>query len=136
MANQAGADKRPLSPHLQVWKFHPTMLSSILHRITGVGNAVGTAAIVGWLFAIASGGKVFECYDVFFSSIFGKLILFGFTVSVMYHLSNGIRHLVWDAGKGYTPSVANFWSYFSILFGLFGAIAVWFFAGLIPGIAV
>ncbi|WP_018997658.1 succinate dehydrogenase, cytochrome b556 subunit [Hirschia maritima] len=136
MANQVEADKRPLSPHLQVWKFHPTMLTSIMQRITGVGNALGVAIVVGWLFAIASGGDIYRCYDVFFTSIFGKIILFGFTVSVMYHLAQGVRFLFWDMGKGFTPAVANFWSYFTIAFGVLGAVGVWFFAGLIPGVAV
>ncbi|MFC7292012.1 succinate dehydrogenase, cytochrome b556 subunit [Hirschia litorea] len=136
MANQVEADKRPLSPHLQVWKFHPTMLTSILQRITGVGNALGLVLLVGWLFAIASGSEVFECFDVFFTSIFGKIILFGFTVSIMFHWSQGIRFLFWDMGKGFSPKIANIWSYVTLAFALIGAVVIWVLAGLVPGLTV
>ncbi len=132
MAGQGWTDKRPMSPHLQVWKFHPTMLSSILHRATGVANAVGVALIVGWVFAIASGADAFAGYDAFFSSIIGKLMLFGFTVSIFYHFANGIRHLFWDAGKGFSLKVADFWAVFAIVFGLVGAAILWLAAGLVP----
>ena len=101
------------------------MLSSILHRATGVANAVGVAMIVGWLFAVASGPEAFAGYDAFFSSIFGMIILFGFTVSIFYHFANGIRHLIWDAGKGFDPNTANLWSIFSLVFGVLGAVALW-----------
>ena len=129
MAEQGWTDKRPMSPHLQVWKFHPTMLSSILHRATGVGNALGLALVIGWLFAVASGPDAFEAYDAFFGSIIGKVILFGFTVSIFYHFSNGIRHLVWDAGKGFGLGVANFWSVFSMLIAVVASVALWAVAG-------
>lgn len=129
MAEQGWTDSRPMSPHLQVWKFHPTMLSSILHRATGVANAVGLAMVIGWLFATTSGAEAFEGYDAFFSSLIGKLMLFGFTVSIFYHFANGLRHLIWDAGKGFAPKVANFWSIFSIVASVLGSIALWALAG-------
>lgn len=132
MSDQGWTDKRPMSPHLQVWKFHPTMLSSILHRATGVANYLGAILVVGWLFAAASGEAAYATYDAFFSCVLGQLILFGFTVSIMYHLSNGIRHLFWDAGKGFSPKLADFWAWFSIAFSLIGSIAIWLLAGLAP----
>lgn len=132
MAGQGWTDKRPMSPHLQVWKFHPTMLVSILHRASGVANAVGLAMLVGWIFAIASGPEAFAGYDAFFSSIIGKLMLFGFTVSIFFHFANGIRYLFWDAGKGFSLGTANFWSWFALVFGVVGAAAVWLAAGFVP----
>ena len=125
MAGQGWTDKRPMSPHLQVWKFHPTMFVSILHRATGVANAVGLAMIIGWLFATASGEKAFAAYDAFFTSIFGLIILFGFTVSLFFHFANGIRYLFWDSGKGFDPETANLWSYIALAFGFLGASALW-----------
>jgi len=132
MSDQGWTDKRPMSPHLQVWKFHPTMLTSILHRVTGVGNALGIILVVAFLGSLASGLDCYKVFDVFFTSIFGKIVLFGFTVSMMFHLPHGIRYLFWDMGKGFTPKVANLWSIFTLVFSVVGSIALWVIAGLLP----
>ena len=92
---------RPLSPHLQVYRPQITSMLSILHRITGVGLGAGTLLIAWWLIAAATGPEAFETAQAFIGSWFGRLILFGFTWALFYHLCNGIRHLVWDAGYGY-----------------------------------
>ncbi len=92
---------RPLSPHLQVYRPQITSMLSILHRVTGVGLGVGTLLIAWWLIAAATGPEAFETAQAFLGSWFGRLILFGFTWALFYHLCNGIRHLVWDAGYGY-----------------------------------
>ena len=92
---------RPLSPHLQVYRPQITSMLSILHRITGVGLGVGTLLIAWWLIAAATGPAAFETAQAFIGSLFGRLILFGFTWALFYHLCNGIRHLIWDAGYGY-----------------------------------
>ena len=92
---------RPLSPHLQVYRPQITSMLSILHRITGVGLGAGTLLIAWWLIAAATGPEAFEMAQAFLGSLFGRLILLGFTWALFYHLCNGIRHLVWDAGYGY-----------------------------------
>ena len=92
---------RPLSPHLQVYRPQITSMLSILHRITGVGLGVGTLLIAWWLIAAATGPAAFETAQACIGSLFGRLILFGFTWALFYHLCNGIRHLIWDAGYGY-----------------------------------
>ena len=97
---------RPLSPHLQVYRFQWTMALSILHRITGVALAVGTLLLVWWLVAAASGPEAFATVQGFISSILGRLLLFGWTLALFYHLCNGIRHLFWDAGYGFELDVA------------------------------
>jgi succinate dehydrogenase / fumarate reductase cytochrome b subunit len=97
---------RPLSPHLQVYRFQWTMALSILHRITGVALAVGTLLLVWWLVAAASGPEAFATVQGFIGSILGRLLLFGWTLALFYHLCNGIRHLVWDAGYGFELDVA------------------------------
>ncbi|CAO3448614.1 succinate dehydrogenase, cytochrome b556 subunit [Azospirillum largimobile] len=96
MANGSG---RPLSPHLQVYKLPLTAVMSITHRITGVGLAVGTLLLVWWLVAAAAGPAAFARAQGFIGSFFGLLLMFGWSAALYYHLCNGIRHLVWDAGK-------------------------------------
>ena len=91
---------RPLSPHLGVYKFMYTMSLSILHRITGVAAAVGFLAFVWWLMALATGPDAYARAMACLGSPFAKLLLVGFTFSFVYHLCNGIRHLVWDTGRG------------------------------------
>lgn len=95
------AGNRPLSPHLQVYRPQLTSMLSILHRITGVGLAVGTLLLVYWLAAAAGGPESYAAAQGFIGSFFGQLLLFGWTVALFYHLANGIRHLFWDAGYGF-----------------------------------
>ncbi len=91
--------QRPLSPHLSVYRWLMTNTLSILHRITGVALSVGSLLFVAWLWAAAYNEIFFEDLHGFFSSILGRLMLLGWTAAFYYHLCNGIRHLIWDAGK-------------------------------------
>lgn len=91
---------RPLSPHLQVYRPQITSITSIAHRITGVLLAAGFLLLVYWLLAIASGPEAYLAANGFFRSLFGRLLMFGVGFSFFYHLCNGIRHLVWDTGRG------------------------------------
>jgi len=93
-------NQRPLSPHLGVYKFMYTMSLSILHRMTGCAAAVGFLLFVWWLMALASGPDAYARAMHGLSSPFAKLLLVGFTFSFVYHFCNGIRHLVWDTGRG------------------------------------
>lgn len=106
MADTSGLrnDPRPLSPHLQIYRWQITMLMSIAHRITGVALAVGTLLLVWWLVALAAGPAAFAQAQGFIGSWFGLLLLFGWSVALFYHLCNGIRHLIWDAGRGFEIS--------------------------------
>ena len=92
---------RPLSPHLQVYRPQLTSMLSITHRLTGVALAVGTLLLVWWLVAAATGPEAYATAQDAISSVIGRLLLFGWTVALFYHLCNGIRHLFWDAGYGY-----------------------------------
>jgi succinate dehydrogenase / fumarate reductase cytochrome b subunit len=120
-----GARPRPLSPHLQVWRWHLTMLTSILHRATGVGLYVGALIGAGWALALASGPDAYANYMGLLASPLGRLVLFGLTVSLFYHLANGIRHLTWDAGKGFEVKAANFSGVLVIAFAVVAAVVVW-----------
>jgi succinate dehydrogenase / fumarate reductase cytochrome b subunit len=93
--------ERPLSPHLQVYRWQITMTMSILHRVTGTILVVGAFAFAWWLLALAAGGEAYANAAECLASPLGKLFLFGFSLSLVYHLLNGIRHLLWDAGWGF-----------------------------------
>lgn len=90
--------ERPLSPHLQVYKLPITALTSIMHRATGVALSAGTVLLVYWLLAAAAGPAAFATAQAVIGSVFGLLLLFGWSWALFYHLLNGARHLVWDAG--------------------------------------
>lgn len=99
--------ERPLSPHLQIYRWPVTMATSILHRATGVGLSAGTLLLAAWLGAAAAGPDYYAQMQACLGSIIGRLILLGFSWALFYHLLNGIRHLFWDAGHGYSIPVAN-----------------------------
>jgi succinate dehydrogenase / fumarate reductase cytochrome b subunit len=93
--------KRPLSPHLQVYRWGLHMFLSILHRGTGVALGAGVLMLAWWAIALANGPEAYDQVRACMGSILGRLVLFGFTFALMLHLCNGIRHLVWDAGDGF-----------------------------------
>jgi succinate dehydrogenase / fumarate reductase cytochrome b subunit len=92
---------RPLSPHLQVYRPQITSMLSILHRLTGIALAFGTLLLAYWLIAAATGPGAFTTAQGLIGSFVGRLLLFGWSFALFYHLCNGIRHLVWDAGYGF-----------------------------------
>ena len=98
---------RPLSPHLQIYKFVPTMAMSIIHRITGGALYVGTVLVAAWLIAAASGVEYFNQVNWLFGSILGQIVLFGYTWAFIHHMLGGIRHILWDVGYGYEKHFAN-----------------------------
>ena len=98
---------RPLSPHLQVYRPQMTSVLSIVHRLTGVALTAGSLLFVYWLVAAATGAEAYETARDLIGSWFGRLLLFGWTVALFYHLCNGIRHLFWDAGLGYELPTAQ-----------------------------
>ena len=102
--NNSVSKPRPLSPHLQVYKWQLTSLMSIGHRASGIALSLGTFLIVFWLVALAAGPELFSYVHQFISHWFGQFILFGFSVVLFYHLLNGIRHLSWDLGYGFDIS--------------------------------
>lgn len=95
----AARRQRPLSPHLQVYRLPLPALTSIAHRITGVGLTVGTLLLVWWLVAAATGPDAYACASNFIASPIGLVLMFGWTVALWYHLFNGVRHLIWDSAK-------------------------------------
>jgi succinate dehydrogenase / fumarate reductase cytochrome b subunit len=118
-------DPRPLSPHLSVWRWHLTMGLSILHRATGVALYAGALVLTAWLVAIASGPEVYATAEGWLLSPLGRLVLFGFTLSALFHLANGIRHLFWDVGAGFEPRTATLTGHLVLWFTLLATLAVW-----------
>ena len=91
---------RPLSPHLSIWRFQLPAVMSITHRITAVVLTSGTVLLTAWLIALASGESSFELVSMIVSHPLGQFVMFGYSVVLFYHASNGVRHLFWDFGKG------------------------------------
>lgn len=92
--------ERPLSPHLQIWRFTVTMFGSILHRITGVACYGGVVLLTAWFVALALGGDIYGLVARLVFSPFGLFVMFGFSWALIYHTLTGLRHLYWDAGRG------------------------------------
>jgi succinate dehydrogenase / fumarate reductase, cytochrome b subunit len=101
MAEAGKPAERPLSPHLQIYRPMLTMMMSIMHRITGVALYAGTILLVWWLVAGATSPAAFATVQSFMGSWFGRLILFGYTWALMHHMLGGIRHFIWDTGRGF-----------------------------------
>ena len=120
-----GQAARPLSPHVQIWRWHITMFTSIAHRATGMALYVGALILAGWAIALAMGPDAYASYMALLGSPLGKLVLFGLTLSIFYHLGAGVRHLVWDAGWGFDPKVADAASWAIIAFAVIATAAVW-----------
>jgi succinate dehydrogenase / fumarate reductase cytochrome b subunit len=103
MAETKAPVERPLSPHLSIYKMTLTMAMSIAHRITGIGLYFGTVLVAWWLIAAASSPNTYSGFSRFMGSFVGRVILFGYTWALMHHMLGGIRHLIWDNGRGFGP---------------------------------
>jgi succinate dehydrogenase / fumarate reductase, cytochrome b subunit len=129
---------RPLSPHLMsggfgsplVWRWHITMWTSILHRVSGVALYIGALILAGWAIALAAGSEAYDGYMALLGSPLGRLVMFGLTLSVFYHLANGIRHLVWDAGHGLDVKSANTTAVVVFAFAVAATLATWAIAAM------
>lgn len=99
--------KRPLSPHLQVWKWTLTMTMSILHRASGVALTIGLAMLVWLLLAAATGPEAYATFTNFATSLIGQIMLLGWTFAVYLHMFGGIRHLIMDTGRLLTIPNSN-----------------------------
>ena len=104
-SNSAG---RPvLSPHLQVWRFTVTMAASITHRACGIALYGGTLVLAVWLYSVAFSPALFSVISGILGSVFGLVFFFGYAFALFFHMANGIRHLFWDAGKGFELNTAR-----------------------------
>ena len=97
----ANRPERPLSPHLQIYRWQLTSVLSILHRATGIALAVGALYLATWVMYAAATPRAYALFQEFNGSIVGRIVLGGWMFAAFYHLCNGIRHLFWDAGYGF-----------------------------------
>jgi succinate dehydrogenase / fumarate reductase, cytochrome b subunit len=120
--------QRPLSPHLQVYRWQITMVMSILHRATGVALAVGAFGVAWWLYAVAVGGEAQATFAAIVASPPGLLALAAFSAALVYHFLNGVRHLLWDIGWGYEIPKVYASGYVVTALTVLITAAIWFFA--------
>ncbi len=98
MASTKQEDKRPLSPHLQIYKPQMTTVMSIFHRLTGIALALGTIMVTWFFLAVAMGPESYATFRDFAVHPIGQFMLFGWSAALFYHMFNGIRHFFWDMG--------------------------------------
>ena len=122
----APPNPRPLSPHLQIWRWGPGMTTSIFHRVTGNGLAVaGLGVLVWWLAALASGPEAYAAFQGIAGSWFGLLVLVGISWAFFSHMASGLRHFVMDLGAGYELDLNNRWALLTPAIGILLTAAFW-----------
>ena len=115
----------PLSPHLQIYRWHISSLISITHRISGVINLLALILIFYWLVVLSFGESNYESFLLIVNSFFGKFILIGFAWSMSFHILSGIRHLAWDIGYGFEIKTANISGITVVIFSLISTVIFW-----------
>ncbi|HXQ17012.1 MAG TPA: succinate dehydrogenase, cytochrome b556 subunit [Caulobacteraceae bacterium] len=126
MADAApGLRPRPISPSVTTWRWHVTMVASIMHRVTGVGLYGGALLLMLWALSLASGADAYAVFTGLVGSIPGKVVLIGLTLCAFYHLGNGLRHLAWDSGYGFKPKTADSTAWLAVGFALIATILFW-----------
>ena len=116
-------EKNPLTPHLQIYKWHISSLLSITHRITGVINAIAISAICIWLLFVIKNEKIL--LDNILSGFFGKFISISLSWTFSFHILNEIRHLIWDAGYGFDPKFSKITGYATLILSFLFAIIIY-----------
>ena len=118
------ARARPLSPHLTIYRWPVTMMTSITHRVTGVGLSVGAVILAWWLVSVSNGPEGWQSFHAIADTPLGLVVLFGLTWSLIYHFFNGIRHLAWDLGYGFDKQAAERNSVIVLALSVIGALAI------------
>lgn len=121
--------ERPLSPHLQVYAPLINMVMSILHRMTGAALYFGSLLLAWWLVAAASGPEYFNYVNGLFGTLLGKLVLFGYTWALINHALGGIRHFIWDLGRGYALGTIDTLCWSTLVLGVVLTLAIWGLTG-------
>ena len=124
---------RPLSPHLTIYRPMLTMMMSIVHRITGAALYFGMLLMVWWLLAAASGPNPYANVQWFTGTLIGRLILFGYSWALLHHMLGGIRHLIWDTGRGFGPSEREWLTLATLVGSIVLTIILWVVASFFIG---
>ena len=125
MAESKGAFERPLSPHLGIYRLEINMLMSIVHRITGAALYFGTLLLAAWLVAAATGERAFAAVNAVFAHPLGQLVFFGYSWALLHHLLGGLRHLLWDTGRGMRIGQVNALSWLTLVGSIALTVAIW-----------
>jgi succinate dehydrogenase / fumarate reductase, cytochrome b subunit len=125
MAETKRAVERPLSPHLGIYRPQINMVMSIVHRLCGIALYVGTILLAAWLIAAAMGERPFALVSEIFAHPLGKLVLLGYSWALIHHMLGGMRHLIWDTGRGLAPRTADILSWLTIIGSLALTAALW-----------
>lgn len=133
MGQAKEAANRPLSPHLQIYRLLLTMMMSILHRITGTALYAGSLLFVWWLIAAATSPAYFTWVTDIMTSIPGRLVLLGFTWALLHHFLGGLRHLLWDTGRGFSKEAREGLALATISGSLVLTLIVWIVAYMMRG---
>jgi succinate dehydrogenase / fumarate reductase, cytochrome b subunit len=133
MAETKAPVERPLSPHLFIYKPTLTMTMSIVHRVTGASLYFGTLLVAWWLIAAASSPNAYAGIGSFMNSFVGRIILFGYTWALMHHMLGGIRHLIWDTGRGFGPHEREWLAVASVVGSVSLTIVIWIVGYLFMG---
>ena len=126
--------KRPLSPHLQIWRWHITMFSSILHRATGIGSVAGIVAVAAWLVCLALGPAAYETFAELSATPIGLIVWFLISLAAFIHLTGGLRHLIWDTGASFEPKKADALTFWTMALGVVLTVAFWAYLVLYCGV--
>lgn len=125
MAGVSRPEDRPLSPHVQIWRWHVTMASSILHRFSGIGLYGAAACFALWLIALAMGPETYRGFGDLLAAWYGQAALYLIVAALAYHAANGVRHLIFDTGAGLQPKQANTTAWLAIAFGVIVPAGLW-----------
>ncbi len=125
MAEPKSNIERPLSPHLQIYRPMLTMTMSIVHRMTGAALYFGTLLLVWWLVALATGPDYFAYVQNIAGSFIGRLVLFGYTWALVHHAIGGLRHLIWDTGRGFDLNAIEWFARANLVGSIVITVALW-----------
>jgi succinate dehydrogenase / fumarate reductase cytochrome b subunit len=133
MADAKLRTERPISPHLTVYRLSLTMAMSIANRITGAALYVGTLLLVWWLVAASTSPRNFDLINGFFGTWIGRLVMFCYTWALFHHMLGGIRHLIWDTGRGLGEHERNLFARLTIIGSVSFTIVVWLIGLMLRG---
>ena len=125
MADATRAIERPLSPHLSIYRIMINTVMSIVHRLTGAALYFGTLLLAAWLVAAAMGERQFTMVNTLFGHPLGQLVLFGYTWAIFHHMLGGLRHFIWDTGRGFAIWQINLLSWLTIIGSISLTLATW-----------
>ncbi|GGD01485.1 succinate dehydrogenase, cytochrome b556 subunit [Pyruvatibacter mobilis] len=123
---EAALRERPMSPHLQIYSPLISMVMSIVHRITGAALFFGTLILAWWLAAAAIGPEAYAQFMSIADSLIGRLVLFGYTWALIHHMLGGLRHFIWDAGKGFNLGTVDLMAWGTLILSVSATLAIWF----------